>query len=133
MSSFILFRGACDPASAVIVRRRLRELRSVLAVGSPLVEDLELAATELVTNAVRAGAATLTVEVTHAPPRVDLRVTDDGPGEPLVRTASVTDESGRGLQILAALAEDWGFNRRSGGKTVWARFAAGPGLAASPG
>ena len=50
-----------------------------------------------------------------------IEVTDDVAGWPRVRAASPDDPSGRGLQLVAALAEGWGVSRvRGGGKLVWA-------------
>jgi hypothetical protein len=48
-------------------------------------------------------------------------VTDDGVGDPVLRTPPVTAEHGRGLQLVATLAARWGARRRRGTneKTVW--------------
>jgi signal transduction histidine kinase len=85
-------------------------------------DDLMLAATELVTNAYNAGANTVDVELRTPPPYLELHVTDNAPGVPLIGHQTVNDTSGRGLLILAALAEQWGFRIEAIGKTVWARF-----------
>ncbi|MFJ8361358.1 ATP-binding protein [Streptomyces sp. NPDC093984] len=48
-------------------------------------------------------------------------MTDANDTLPTPRDASPDDESGRGLTLVAALADDWGAEPRPGGigKTVW--------------
>jgi anti-sigma regulatory factor (Ser/Thr protein kinase) len=120
---FMLFDGPCDTTTASTVRRALRDLQAVLEVRSRTVEDLELAATELITNAVRAGALHLDIQLSVLLPRLELAVTDDGPGMPTPREPAPGAVTGRGLQILAALADEWGYTAGEISKTVWARFA----------
>jgi two-component sensor histidine kinase len=118
----VLFDGSCDERSAGVVRREVRALQANLAIQSRIVEDLELAATELVTNAVKNGAHYLDVRLVVVPPDLELRVTDDGPGAPTLRTTGRSDTSGRGLQIIASVATHWGWSPYGTSKTVWARF-----------
>ncbi|WP_256103361.1 ATP-binding SpoIIE family protein phosphatase [Streptomyces sp. ODS05-4] len=101
-------------------------------------DDAVLLAAELVTNAVvHAGT---NVELLFkledpdqgAPAALVLEVSDHHPGRTLrhqQRTADHEpdddldlDEYGRGLQLVAALAECWGITYRPGTKTVWARL-----------
>ncbi len=53
--------------------------------------------------------------------RLWIGVTDAGAGRPVVRNPSVTAEHGRGLRLVAMLADRWGARRRRGtpDKTVW--------------
>ena len=122
MGPFLLFDGPCDESSARLVRREVRRLQAALEVGSRVVEDLELAATELVTNAVRSGASRIDVRLEVLPPRLELRVTDDGPGTPVLGAHDTTGEAGRGLQIVASVASAWGWTPAGVSKTVWVRF-----------
>src|SRR5690349_14646419 len=83
-----------------------------------LVEDAELGVSELVANAVRYAQTDvtlricvdreMTVEVVDREP-VLRRPMHGGPDNPLA-------ESGRGLRIVAAVADDWGIEMRAGGK-----------------
>ena len=122
MGPFMVFAGPCDEATAAAVRRGLRGLQATLAARSRLVEDLELAATELVTNAVRAGAHRIEVELQIVSTQLELRISDDGPGVPAAKQPSLDRVDGRGLHIVAALADDWGYTLNVVSKTVWARF-----------
>ncbi|WP_244174418.1 ATP-binding protein, partial [Streptomyces murinus] len=49
----------------------------------------------------------------------------DPRGMPTVLSAAETAECGRGLVLVAALAERWGVERGPGGKTVWCEVVRG--------
>lgn len=79
---------------------------------------------ELATNVVRhAGTVEFVIDVDYAPAdgRLRVAVTDTGRGYPIPRTPGATEEHGRGLQLVATLADRWGAHRRRGTeeKTVW--------------
>ncbi|MFD3843119.1 SpoIIE family protein phosphatase [Streptomyces sp. NPDC058642] len=93
-----------------------------------LADDAVVVVSELVTNAVvHAGTdvdlecrletetGALVVEVADQHPS---RAPRDGTGEPSYETP----EYGRGLRLVATLAESWGITYRKGTKTVWARL-----------
>lgn len=90
-----------------------------------LVEDAELGVSELVANAVRYAKTDVTLRIS-AGADVTITVIDS---EPRLRRPfhhAVDDpyaESGRGLRIVAAVADDWGIEARSGGKAVWFSLA----------
>ncbi|WP_438828006.1 ATP-binding protein [Streptomyces tropicalis] len=71
--------------------------------------------------------------------RVRVTVADADGALPGARTAGADDESGRGLALVAALADDWGAARRACGvgKEVWFLLvlppAAGPSGGVGPG
>ncbi|MFE9673269.1 SpoIIE family protein phosphatase [Streptomyces sp. NPDC006259] len=112
------------------------ELPGARELAGRLAEDAILVVSELVTNAVvHAGtdvdllcrleaapepdACAVVVEVTdHHPSRTPR---DGGPDTP-----HETPEYGRGLRLVAALADAWGVTYRRGAKTVWARLPARP-------
>ncbi|MEU6807055.1 ATP-binding protein [Streptomyces neyagawaensis] len=97
---------------------------------SSIADDAVLATDELFANAVRhasAGPAD-TIAVTLECSDRALRVTlaDPSPAQPRPRAVDGTAESGRGLAIVAALADDWGTDPPDAddvGKRVWFSLA----------
>ena len=85
-----------------------------------LVEAATLMVSELVTNSIRhaTGPVAITLEVTADRLRID--VSDPGPGTPSVRSPAPGENSGRGLRIIAELADDWGLTSNpETGNNVW--------------
>ena len=95
-----------------------------------LADKAVLIASELVTNAVQAGAAGIEVDLRVASGRLDLVVTDDADGWPAPTRASVDDIAGRGLSIVEHLADSWGVERRRRGKAITASWFDGSVLRA---
>ncbi|UGQ10169.1 ATP-binding protein [Yinghuangia sp. ASG 101] len=112
------------PASVDAVPRARHALRNALAGESadePL-QILELLVSELVTNAVRHApqSTEVTVQLLCGDGVFRLAVADAGgplrrPGRP----ARASDENGRGLLLVEALANSWGSYPIAGGKVVW--------------
>jgi two-component sensor histidine kinase len=81
--------------------------------------DLGLLVSELATNAcVHAGSA-FTVSLHRRGSEVLIEVGDQNP-TPAVAQPPSTGASGRGLQIVASIASEWGVSIRHPGKAVWA-------------
>jgi serine phosphatase RsbU (regulator of sigma subunit)/anti-sigma regulatory factor (Ser/Thr protein kinase) len=102
-----------------------RFVRGLTADG-PDRYELELVVTELVTNAVLYGEPPMSLRVVPDVGRTRVEVADTGrtmPQTALPRTDSMT---GRGLGLVATLAERWGVRRTKHGKAVWAELAHGP-------
>jgi anti-sigma regulatory factor (Ser/Thr protein kinase) len=93
--------------------------------------DLRLCVSELATNAVAHGTppdGQFAVAVVWDKRCICVEVRDTGGGSPVVASAAGTDEHGRGLALVQALADDWGVFFHPVGKTVWfALKAEGPG------
>lgn len=89
------------------------------------VDAVTLIVSELVTNAVRAGATAVGVELEVHRSHLRLCVDDDAEGWPHQQQASDDDAHGRGLAIVASLAAGWAAESTRDGKRVWAdvRFA----------
>jgi anti-sigma regulatory factor (Ser/Thr protein kinase) len=116
------------PGLPAIVPSARRFVRGILA-GSPRADDMELIAAELASNAIlhtpsgsSGGEFTLTVRT--APGWARVEVSDSGTGEwSAPRDGSADDEYGRGLAIIAAVADKLGHDIRADGQTVWAEVA----------
>jgi anti-sigma regulatory factor (Ser/Thr protein kinase) len=116
------------PRGAHVARHRLSdELKSL--VSEDRLADAAAIAAELVGNAVR-HAAPLPGDVIRVAWRLltsgdlEIRVTDGGsPAGPQLRMAGPDSIDGRGLTIVAALADRWGVERDGLGQCVWAAIA----------
>jgi anti-sigma regulatory factor (Ser/Thr protein kinase) len=87
-------------------------------------DDVLLCVSELATNALVHGVPPgrrFLLRVRYDGHAVRVEVHDSGDGLP--RVADEADEGGRGLLLVAALADKWGVGERSPGKVVWAEFA----------
>jgi anti-sigma regulatory factor (Ser/Thr protein kinase) len=106
--------------------RHARQFARAELEGLPLdlVETAVLLTSELVTNAVLHTAGPLVVSVILLPERLVVSVADDDAGAPRLHAAPGPDalaESGRGFQVIAAEADDFGWQVLPGklGKAVW--------------
>ncbi|MGP3971965.1 ATP-binding protein [Streptomyces sp. 6N223] len=120
------FALTCGDHSPRHVRRILRAYLRLWELPH-LTDPAELATSELLSNVIR-----------HVPDRwcrvtllrqatgIRIEVTDRHPVLPEPRTPALWDESGRGLALLAQLADAWGVTPLpgGGGKTVWLRLKA---------
>ena len=106
------------------VRQARADARDLLA-GCPAADEVILCLSELATNAVRHShsrrpGGTFTVRVERCPGAyIRIEVEDDG--GPWLGPAP-DPGSGRGLDIIGALAPEWGVATSPAGRTVWARL-----------
>ncbi|MQY34782.1 hypothetical protein SRB17_27520 [Streptomyces sp. RB17] len=80
----------------------------------------ELMVSELVTNAIRYGRPPIQLRLIHQDATLICEVYDSSGSTPHMRRARIFDEGGRGLLLVAQLAERWGTRHDRIGKTVWA-------------
>jgi anti-sigma regulatory factor (Ser/Thr protein kinase) len=86
--------------------------------------DLQLVATELVTNAYLHGRPPVSFELAAPPagPTLRMEVSDTGVGVPRTEHPDVHTYHGRGLLLVGKLTAAWGVTGTAAGKTVWADF-----------
>ena len=111
-----------DPSSVPLARTLLTQL-----LGQWEMEDfVDLAAlviTELVANAIRHVPGGCAVELTRRDDALRIAVVDTGAGMPDLQNPGISAFGGRGLHIVAALADAWGTDRlKDGSKAVWAEL-----------
>jgi anti-sigma regulatory factor (Ser/Thr protein kinase) len=99
-------------------------VRSALG-NCPALDDIVMLASELCANAVRhtasadGGSFEVTVRLLRESARIEVR--DDGGSAtiPQAGDPGEASEYGRGLRIVAALADDWGYQDDEHGRTVF--------------
>ncbi|GAA0907868.1 ATP-binding protein [Streptomyces thermoalcalitolerans] len=118
-----------DPRAVTVSRRTLRLILTLHGLIR-LVDVAELLAAELVSNAVRhtKGPAALRVRWSAGVLRIGAWDADPAPPEPPVPLEQAADlEEGRGLALVRACADLWGWQplAREGnrGKVVWCELA----------
>ena len=104
------------------VRSRLHEW------GQPELVDLaELGVTELLTNVcTHVEDKRCTVSMTCGADAVRIEVHDSDPHIPSPRVAHEWEESGRGLLLLATMADAWGGTPLGSGKAMWFELSVKP-------
>lgn len=84
-------------------------------------EVLELLTSEVV-NAVVHGGGAVTLAVGRAPGDVVVAVADTSPQPPVVKAVELEAIGGRGVALVAMLAQAWGWEPHPPGKRVWFRI-----------
>jgi anti-sigma regulatory factor (Ser/Thr protein kinase) len=110
------------PNAPESVTNARRYATNVLAGVAPDVADaIAVMVSEPATNAVRHAGTDFTVTIDRDIHGIRVAVTDTGAGLPALRSPAPTDHCGRGLRIVEALADKWGFTETANqiGKTVW--------------
>jgi len=107
-----------DPAAVAEVRSSVTRQLAEWGLDD-LAFATELILSELVTNAIRYGSGPIHVRVLRDRSLI-CEVFDGSSTSPHLRYAATTDEGGRGLFLVAQLAERWGTRYTPAGKAIWA-------------
>ncbi|MFF5567690.1 ATP-binding protein [Streptomyces sp. NPDC012623] len=91
------------------------------AVPTPMAEEARLVVSELVTNAIEHGRGAVLLRMRHTDDKLRIEVTDENPAHAQLQEADREDLCGRGLFLVASLADVWGVS--GNGRTTWAAFS----------
>ncbi|MFF9398749.1 SpoIIE family protein phosphatase [Streptomyces sp. NPDC014744] len=114
---------ATDPAAVAGVRRNVAEWLADRGLDEEAFTT-ELILSELVTNAVRYGTGPIEVRLLYDR-SLTCEVSDTSNTSPHLRYAATTDEGGRGLFLVAQIAERWGTRYTETGKVIWSEQTVG--------
>lgn len=96
------------------VSDRLAELRL-----DDLADAVTLLTSEVVTNALLHAGTPMVLRLRPSGTGVEVEVQDGSALPPARRHYSATATTGRGVEVLDALADSWGWRPQETGKTVW--------------
>ncbi|MGW3498533.1 PAS domain S-box protein [Streptomyces sp. NPDC001020] len=82
-------------------------------------DDARLLLSEVLTNAVRHAQGPIGMHMCRTDTDLTVEISDNSPHLPQPRLAAEDEESGRGLVLVRALADDWGVRPTDEGKTTW--------------
>ncbi|GGR06479.1 SpoIIE family protein phosphatase [Kitasatospora griseola] len=120
-----------DPAAVARVRAAVtRRLEDWGLIEQAFAAELVLS--ELITNAIRYASGPIRVRLLRDRALI-CEVWDGSATSPHLRHATDTDEGGRGLFLVAQLAERWGTRYPASGKVIWAELPIGPPYGGAPG
>ncbi|MGW0087332.1 SpoIIE family protein phosphatase [Streptomyces sp. NPDC003393] len=121
-----------NPKAAGQARRHIRDQLEAWDLEE-LEMPTELIVSELVGNVVRHAKGPAMLRLLRSRTLI-CELSDLSPTMPRIRRAADTDEGGRGLQLIAALADRWGARFTPSGKCIWAEqpLPATPPLPAVP-
>ena len=109
-----------SPRSVPVARHLSREVLRAWQAPQDT-GDVELLVTELVANVVDhvGGGSALSLELEYSDGWLRIAVTDGSAIRPVVGELRGDQPRGRGMQIVAAIADDWGVDDVSDGKRIW--------------
>ncbi|WP_328890319.1 ATP-binding SpoIIE family protein phosphatase [Streptomyces sp. NBC_00316] len=107
-----------DPTATATARHHVHAQLATWNVDEETAFNTELIVSELVTNAVRHGSPPTELRLIYGR-TLTCEVRDTSPAAPHLRHARTVDEGGRGLFIVAQIAQVWGTRYNADGKTIW--------------
>jgi anti-sigma regulatory factor (Ser/Thr protein kinase) len=100
--------------------------RVLSGLPEEIVSTVALMVSELATNAVQHAATDFEVAIEQVDGEIRVEVSDNGGGQATRRSPAPSESSGRGLQLVEVMADQWGVRvaPRNTGKTVWFQLVA---------
>ncbi|GAA0222431.1 ATP-binding protein [Cryptosporangium japonicum] len=110
-----------QPTSPEIARRLTGALLEAWGAPAERRDDVVMLISEVVSNAVEhvGGEASFELTLVHSGDWLRVGLTDGSSIPPMVRELDRRAVRGRGMQLVAAIADRWGVEQHHGGKTVW--------------
>jgi PAS domain S-box-containing protein len=118
-------RFEADVSAVVEARHLVSRHLTQLSMPERLVDDVVLTTSELLTNAIVHGLGPIDLRLRANNQEVLLEVQDRATFLPRKLRPTTEDEHGRGLQIVAVLADRWGTRATEDGKSVWCVLSVG--------
>jgi anti-sigma regulatory factor (Ser/Thr protein kinase) len=117
------WEGPLEPdRNSVAVARRFAQAHFE-RVTPRCLSDLLLVVSELATNAVMHACTRFSVGLNLSGGVARIEVVDGAPDLPSERSLALSTSNGRGLLIVATLADEWGVDWHQDTKTVWAELS----------
>ena len=101
--------------------------RKLVGWPAPGVENASLVVSELVTNAVLHAGTPIELRCVLDSFHVRLEVRDERADAPMLKAHASDASTGRGLRLVATLADEWGVSTADDAKVVWCVIGAHPG------
>ena len=118
---------ACEPTPAATaeIRSAVRAILARWRIAGTVADDILLVVHELVANVVDHARTPFRLAVRLCGSVVKVSVHDESCRPLVVREFDPMSTRGRGLPLIAAIADCWGCQQQSDGKTVWAAIPVG--------
>jgi anti-sigma regulatory factor (Ser/Thr protein kinase) len=117
------WEGPFEPEGGSVAAARRFALRYFARVTRRSLSDVTLVISELATNAVVHARTEFAVGLRLAGGTARVEIRDHAPDLPRNHSLALSTSNGRGLLIVASLAEEWGVEWGRDTKTVWAELA----------
>jgi PAS domain S-box-containing protein len=124
--SAVSHRLATGESAVAETRKMVVDQLREWGLQESLVEDIALTTHELVANALVHGVPPVDLRLVLTGSQLVVEVHDRSTDRPRRHLVETGEEHGRGLQLVSALADDWGARVGSGSKTVWASHSLTP-------
>ncbi len=107
-----------DPLAVADMRGSTAAFLGRAGLTGPIADNVVLVVSEFITNAIEHGLGVIELRLRAVGGTLTVSVTDENPAPAVLQQAGPDDISGRGMALVAALADKWG----SSGEETWCEF-----------